>query len=211
MLRVLVAIGGTAIVFAAALIIGGELFGAWAPAKPVAASRPDAARPGALVEARTSSSPRPKSKRPSRPPARQQRAPKPNARSRQSWVMKLNGLCRSAEAEVFAIPPPQTPAEARQYFQTIARLSERWNGAAAKPLALAARTDSRSVRRLFQLFEEERGLMADAVAAVEARDSARYQRLAPRFLANGREQSRLLVGLGAEDCAVPDYQTYLGG
>jgi hypothetical protein len=32
MIRVLVAIGGTAIVFAAALI-GGELFGAWEPAK----------------------------------------------------------------------------------------------------------------------------------------------------------------------------------
>jgi hypothetical protein len=93
----------------------------------------------------------------------------------------------------------------------MARLSERWNGAASKPLALAARTDSQSVRRLHQLFEQERGLMAIAVAAVEARDAARYQRLAPRFMANGREQSRLLVGLGAEDCAMPDSQTHLGG
>jgi hypothetical protein len=75
---------------------------------------------------------------------------------------------------------------------------------AAKALSLAARTYPRSVRSLLHLFGQERRVIGHAIAALSANDPTRLELLAPEFLANGREQSRLLVGLGAEDCAVPD-------
>jgi hypothetical protein len=203
MLRVLILVAGIAVVFAVTLVVGGSVLGAWEAPKPAAAPSPDAAGPGSLVKAKTPSSPRPRSRRPSRP-ATHPRAPKPKARSRPSWVTRLNALCRSAEAETQALPRPSTPAEAKQYLRAVAKLSARWNGLAAKALSLAARTDSRSVQRLRELFGQERRLIASATAAVFANDLARLELLAPELIANGREQSRLLVGLGAEDCTLPD-------
>jgi len=202
MIRVLVAVGGTALVFAAALIIGGELFGAWEPAKPAADPRPDADRARALVAVKTPST-QGRAHEQARRSAARARPPRRKARGRPPWVSKLNALCRNAEAETRAMPRPRTPAEVTQYFRRIARLSERWNRQAADQLALPGRAHSKSVRQLLELFEEERGLISDAIAATEARDGARFELLAPMFLANGSEQSRLLVGLGAQDCSLP--------
>jgi hypothetical protein len=202
MIRVLAAVGGTALVFAAALIIGGELFGAWEQAKPAAAPRPDADRARALVAVKSPSAERRAHKQPRRSAARARRL-KRTARSRPAWVARLNALCASAEADTRAIPRPRTPAEVTPYLRRIAALSERWNRRAADQLALAGRAHSTSVQQLLGLFEEERGLISDAIAAAEARDGARFELLAPMFLANGNEQSRLLVGLGARNCTLP--------
>jgi hypothetical protein len=98
---------------------------------------------------------------------------------------------------------PRTPAEVPPYLRRISVLSQRWNRQAADELALAGRAHVKSVRQLLGLFEEERGLISDAIAAAEARDVPRFELLAPMFLANGNEQSRLLVGLGAQDCTLP--------
>jgi hypothetical protein len=202
MIRILAAVGGTAIVFAAALIIGGELFGAWEQAKPVATPRAEADRARGLVAVESPSA-KPRAHKPARRSAARPRRPKRTARSRPAWVAKLNALCRSAEAETRALPRPRTPAEVTPYLRRIATLSERWNRRAASQLALAGRPYSKSVGQLLGLFEEERGLIADAIAAAEARDGARFELLAPMFLANGSEQSGLLVGLGARDCTLP--------
>jgi hypothetical protein len=193
MLRVLLVIGGIAVVFVVTLVVGGNVLGAWEPAKPVAAPPAKAAKPRAPVSPTRSA-----------PKAASAHAPKRKA-TRPAWIATLNALCRSAEVQTAALTQPQTLAEVRSYLQRVAKLSKRWNDQAAGPLAIAARRDPQKVRRLEQLFAQEPRLIADAIAALDARALERFQQLAPRFLANGREQSRLLVGLGAEDCALPDY------
>jgi hypothetical protein len=191
MLRALLVIGGIAVVFVVTLVVGGNVLGAWEPAKPAAA--PPAAeliKPRAIVRAKREPAPvRPRARKAARP----------------RWIVSLNALCRSAEAQTAAMTQPQNLAEIRSYLLRAARLSKRWNDRAAGPLAAAARRDPRKVRRLQQLFAQEPQLFADATAALDARALERFQQLAPRFVANGREQSRLLVALGAEDCALPDY------
>jgi hypothetical protein len=190
MLRVLLASGGIAVVFVVTLVVGGNVLGAWEAAKPAAAPLADPLKPRALVRAKPKPAPA--------------QAPRRKA-ARPSWIVSLNALCRSAEAQTAAMTQPQNLAEVRSYLQRAARLSKRWNSRAAGPLAVAARRDPRRVRRIQQLFAQEPQLFADALAALDARALERFQQLAPRFVANGREQSRLLVALGAEDCALPDY------
>jgi hypothetical protein len=192
MLRVLLVIGGIAVVFVVTLVVGGNVLGAWEPAKPAAAPAPPAEpiKPRALVKAKPKPAP---AQAPRRKPARPR------------WIVSLNALCRSAEAQTAAMTQPQNLGEVRSYLQRAARLSKQWNDRAAAPLAAAARRDPRKVRRIQQLFAQEPQLFADALAALDARALGRFQRLAPRFVANGREQSRLMVALGAEDCALPDY------
>jgi hypothetical protein len=131
MIRVLLVIGGIAVVFVVTLVVGGNVLGAWEPAKPATAPAPRAAErtPRGLVEVKT----------PSRSQAPRRRTP-----SRPSWVAQLDALCRSAEAEALLTAPPGSVAELKESLKKSARMSARWNGAAAKLLALAAPTHSRS-------------------------------------------------------------------
>jgi hypothetical protein len=59
------------------------------------------------------------------------------------------------------------------------------------------------VLRLRELFAEERRLFQDVLAAAERNDVEAFGQLGPDMVANGVEQSELLVDLGAHDCSLP--------
>ena len=193
MLRALLAIAAVALVFGATLVIAGEKLGAWESPEAASAPRSEPARKQAKPAKR---------KAPSRPRARRKanRAP--------SWVAQLNALCRSAEAAVAAQPPPQTMPEIRRYIRRSAALSARYNRRAAGPMSHAARRNPNAVLRLRELFAEERRLFQDVLAAAERNDVEAFGQLGPDMVANGVEQSELLVALGAHDCSLPPDLTF---
>ena len=193
MLRALLAIAAVALVFGATLVIAGEKLGAWESPEAASAPRSEPARKQAKPAKR---------KAPSRPRARRtaNRAP--------SWVAQLNALCRSAEAAVAAQPQPQTMPEIRRYIRRSAALSARYNRRAAGPLSHAARRNPDAVLRLRELFAEERRLFQDVLAAAERNDVEAFGQLGPDMVANGVEQSQLLVALGAHDCSLPPDLTF---
>lgn len=193
-MRTVLAVVLVAFIFGGTLVIGGERLGAWdspTPASHLAAAasaKPKQAARPAQRRKRT----RPKAAR------RPRRATKPPA-----WVAQLNALCRSAEAQAANVAPPQTIRGVRAYIRRMAALSRRWNRRATTgPLAAAARRHPQQVREIRQLFEEEGILIRSALAAAERRDIEEFGRLGPLMGMNGEEQSRLLVALGAQGCAL---------
>jgi hypothetical protein len=178
MLRTVLAAAAVILVFGATLVVGGEKLGAWDSPAPRATAKVEAPRA-----------------RPARRPTRK--------RARPAWIAELNALCRGAEASVAAMPQPRTLPEVREHLRRLAGLSRRWNRQASTgPLAKAARYDAQSVRRLRELFAEERSVIQDASTAIARGDLEAFDRLGPLMITNGQEQSRLLVGLGARDCSL---------
>lgn len=190
MLRTLLAVGAVTLAFGATLVIGGERLGAWdsPSATPLPKGEPvgfKAMPPAGRVERR-------------RAPAKA-RATKPPA-----WVAQLDALCRSAEATAAKMHQPQTLPELRAYLHEMAGVSHRWNRQASTgPLARAARRHPDAARRLRGLFAEERRLIQSALTAAERSDVTAFGELGPTLVANGVEQSQVLVALGAQDCALP--------
>jgi hypothetical protein len=195
MFRTLLAIGAVALFFGATLVIAGEKLGAWDSPEAASAPRSEPAHRQAKAA---------KPKAPSRPRARRK------ANRTPSWVAELNTLCRNAEAAVAAKPRPQSLTEIRRYIRWSAELSARYNRRAAAPLARAARRNPDAVRRLHELFADERRLFQDVLAAAERNDVEAFGQLGPDMVANGVEQSQLLVGLGAHDCSLPADLTFSG-
>jgi hypothetical protein len=181
MFRALIAAAGIALVFGGTVAVAGDKLGAWDSPPP---------RPKTSAAASTPSTAKSPAKRSLRTPAGE------------PWIAKLDALCRSAETAVAAIPEPQTTAEAPRYFQQIDKLSRNWNRLATAQLALAARSYPAEVRRLRELFADERRLITGVIASAKRQDVTRLQLLAPRLVSNGMEQSRLMVGLGASGCAL---------
>jgi hypothetical protein len=72
----------------------------------------------------------------------------------------------------------------------------------------AARRNPNAVLRLRELFAEERRLFQDVLAAAERNDVEAFGQLGPDMVANGVEQSQLLVALGAHDCSLPPDLTF---
>lgn len=193
-MRTLLAVALVALIFGGTLVLGGERLGAWD--SPTPASHRAAA---ASAEPKKAARPAQRRKR-ARPkaPRRPRRATK-----RPAWIAELNALCRSAKAQTATVAPPQSIPEVRLYIRRMAALSRRWNRrATAGPLAAAARRDPRRVRQLRQLFDEEGILIRSAQAAADRSDIEEFGRLGPLMVMNGEEQSRLLVALGARDCAL---------
>jgi hypothetical protein len=190
MFRTLLVVAAVALVFGATLIIGGDKLGAW--------ESPEAASPPRSQPTRKQATPKP-----STPKARPRPRARRTASRTPSWVAQLDALCRSAEAAVAAQPRPQTMPEIRQYIRRSAALSARYNRRAAAPLARAARSNPDAVRRLRELFAEESRLFRDVHAAAERNDVVAFGQLGPDMVANGVEQSELLVALGAHDCSLP--------
>lgn len=195
MLRTLLAVGVATLAFGATLVVGGERLGAWDSPSTASLPKGDAVgfkamRPAAGGNART------------KPRANRSKATR--VRKQPAWVAQLDALCRSAEATVATMQDPQTLPELRAYLRQMAGVSRRWNRQASTgPLARAARRHPAAVRRLRGLFDEERRLIQAALAAAERSDVAVFGALGPTMVANGVEQSQVLVALGAQDCALP--------
>ena len=193
MLRTLLAVGAVTLAFGATLVIGGERLGAWDSPAATPLPKGDPVGFKAMPPAGSDEPKRPRSS-----PAKA-RAAKPPA-----WVAQLDALCRSAEATAAKMQQPQTLPELRAYLHEMAGVSHRWNRQASTgPLARAARRHPDAVRRLRGLFAEERRLIQAAVTAAERSDVTAFGQLGPTLVANGVEQSQVLVALGAQDCALP--------
>jgi hypothetical protein len=193
-MRTFLAVVVVALIFGGTLVIGGERLGAWD--SPTPASHLAAA---ASAEPKKAARPARRAKRGRRKAARRQR----RVTKAPAWVAQLNALCRSAEAQTAKVAPPLTIPGLRAYIRRMAALSRRWNRRATTgPLAAAARRHPRQVREIRQLFEEEGILIRSALEAANRRDIEEFGRLGPLMVMNGEEQSRLLVALGARDCAL---------
>lgn len=98
--------------------------------------------------------------------------------------------------------------EVRRYIRRSAALSATYNRRAVASLSQAARRNPDAVQRLRELFAEERRLFQDVLAAAERNDVEAFGQLGPDMVANGVEQSQLLVALGAHDCSLPPDLTF---
>jgi hypothetical protein len=193
MFRTLVTVAVVVLAFGATLFVAGEKLGAWESPEAASSPRTEPAR---------------KQAKPAKPKARARPRARRKAHGTPSWAAQLDALCRSGEAAVAAQPRPQTLPEVRQYVRRSAALSARLNRRALAPLSRAARRNPDAVRRLHELFAEERRLFRDVLAAAKRNDVEAFGQLGPDMVANGVEQSQLLVALGADDCSLPPNLTF---
>jgi hypothetical protein len=187
MLRLL-AILGVVAAFGATLYFGGDRLEAWES-------------PQAAVEA-AAAAPR-KAKRAHR--ARKARKAKKAAPRVPGYILRLEALCRRAEAASDRIRPPSSPQDAVRYFGEYARLGEQWNDRAAALLRRSPAGNSTQVRRLLRLFDREETLVRNMLSASRSGDFNRLGGLSNQLLAVARAENRILSRMDAIACTVsPD-------
>ena len=187
MFRALLAAALVACAFGAALYFSGDYLQAWENPEP--------------AKAQAAPAPRKKAKRRRHAPVKRTK-PARKASTKPAWLTELNALCRRAQDDAAAIPPPITAEGVADYFRQIQRLNNRWNRQAAAVLRRSG--PSARAARLIGLFGEEERILSEIVSAVESRQAKRIERMRPRFVALAKSENRLLKGLGARDCTIED-------
>jgi hypothetical protein len=137
--------------------------------------------------------------------ARKARQAKKSAPRVPGHILRLEALCRRAEAASDKIRPPSSPEDAARYFGQYARLGEQWNDRAAALLRRSPAGDSTQVRRLLRLFDREETLVRNMLSASRSGDFSRLGGLSNQLLAVARAENRILIRMDAIACTIsPD-------
>jgi hypothetical protein len=192
MLRVIVFVIVITGIFAGALAFGGKQLGAWEDADPPPPSnqapilRPDEDEKDGGKSESASNDGEPTTKKLSPEQAH--------------WIREANELCRRAREDMGSYDQPETLGEAEKLIAELQRKNEQYNEAfAAIP---TAKENRRAVAKLLALFEKDERLIAAVLVALRDGDAGALLELNGRLNAVARQESDLLVGLGATDCDV---------
>jgi hypothetical protein len=195
MLRLLLGLGAVAAAFAGTVSFGGFVTGAWDDVPPPARSEAAAASDRAGERETTRRGRRARV----RVTAARRRHAWAAARAR--WADAATDLCLSAAAQAVAHARPRTLAQFDAYVARLERLNRRFHRAlSAVP---PAPPDRRLVARLQTLLRRDERAIAGVRAAVRTRDAPRLLELAQELIAVAEQESRIMVRLGAPDCALP--------
>ena len=169
--------------FGGALYAGGNVMGAWEPYEPAQPTGSPAVDPKQL------------------PPAEQRSRPRKAKAARDArWIRRADALCSAAHRETAEMRQPRTAEEMRAFLTRGMTMNRRWN---ARFLRLGApRGEGKRFGRLRGLFREDEALMSDLAAAVRQQDGASAMLLGERLMGVARRESRLMVSLGAGECAL---------
>jgi hypothetical protein len=194
-MRTLVTVVLVGTLFAGAVTVSGAMVGIFEDPPPIRVPEDPSAKRAAAQRKAT----RAKQRRAGRKAA-EQRARR--ARVMHRWASSVNQLCRRAKAEVTALEPPETPAQAEAYLDELVALNEKYNDAVAAVPADGG--NEALVNRLLALLDEEEQLLGDVLAAAQTKDVVGLSDLAQSAVGLVSEEQSLMEGLGATDCTLTD-------
>jgi hypothetical protein len=179
--------------FGGVLYGGGNVMGAWEPYHATAPGDHPNSAPQAKAAGQQPSRRRSATRRHARRPAR--------APLDAHWVRQANALCSAARRETFAMRQPRTLEELQAFLARGLKRNRHWNARFLRLGAPRGRADE--FRRLRALLRDDEALLAEVATAVREGDGTSILLVSEDLIDIARRESRLLVSMGARDCALP--------